>query len=707
MSTARAKIKPIQFLAVILTLQFTLFFAIFFNVPIARQVIGFIYLTFIPGFIILKLLKQNKLDIIENILFSVGLSIAFLMLIGLAINEIGPLVGVRQPLEPTSLILVISCFVLLGAVLYYLKNTGNEHSNELTKRILIRALLLMALPILSIIGAFWANATGNTSILLLALIAILTVFGMTVFSRKLIAPKLYPIVVFAIAISLLFHYSLISSYINGLDIHIEYHLFTLTQKNGYWNSTAYFTDPAYGTYNTMLSITVLPTIYSNVLNMEATWVLKIIFPIIFAFVPLALYLLWREKLGVTVALFSAFLLMSQTTFYTGMLGLTRQMIAELFFVLLFMILFSKKFSPRNLKILFVVFSFSLVVSHYSIAILFFSLVSITWLFTYFTKKTSRNLTISMIVLFFAVMFAWYIYTSASTSFETILRFWNSIYGGLGNFFIPASRGQGVLQGLGMEQAQSSLQLVSRIVAYATELFIAVGFLVLILQRKKRNIDFEYFILCSANMIILAMCILLPNFALSLQMVRFYHILLFFLAPLFAIGFIAFFEFIAKNKKKFLGSVLITTLLITYFLFQTNFVYEVTGSPSWSLSLSRYRLGLRLHTDFGFVTEQEVFSAKWLSQNVNSDNSTIYADSNIFSALVSYGAIYRDRLHALTNASNPHTGEFIYLGELNVVYGKVIAEDAWNTSDVLASKFLNGIYSNGNCEIYQTTPAQNG
>jgi len=702
--------KPTSFFAIVLILQFTLCLSVFFNIAVARQVIGFLYLTFVPGFIILKLLKQNKLSIIENILFSAGLSIAFLMLVGLVVNEIGPLVDVRQPLEPAPLISVISCFVFAGAFLCYLKSTGNERSNEITQGILIRSLLLMVLPILSIIGAFCANATGNTSILLLALVAALVMFGIAVFSKKWITPKLYPILVFAIAITLLFHFSLISNYIQGNDINLEYYVFNLTQKSGYWDSAAYFTDPAYGTYNTMLSITVLPTIYSNVLNMEATSVLKAIFPIIFAFVPLALYLLWREKLGVTVALFSAFLLISQTTFYTEMLALARQMIAELFFVLLLVILFSKKLSSRNLRILFVVFSFSLVVSHYTIAIIFFSLISMTWLATYLAKKTSRSLTLSMVVLFFAVMFTWYIYTSASTDFEAMLWTLNWIYSGLGDFFNPASRGQGVMLGLGLEQAQSTLQLVSRIVAYITQFFIAVGFLALILQRKKKDFDFEYFILFSANIAILAMCILLPNFASTLQMTRFYHILLLFLAPLFTIGCTEFLGFASKRKRQFYGLAFTTTLLVAYFLFQTNFMYEVTGSPSWSLPLSRYRLGIRLYSNFYFVTEHQVSGATWLTQHVDS-NSTIYADSSVLFSLLSYGAIHRSRLRALTNASNPSIGEFVFLGELNVRYGKVIAGgasyDMWNTTDALTSPFLSAIYSNGNCEIYQTPAVQPG
>jgi hypothetical protein len=69
-------------------------------------------------------------------------------------------------------------------------------------------------------------------------------------------------------------------------------------------------------------------------------------------------------------------------------------------------------------------------------------------------------------------------------------------------------------------------------------------------------------------------------------------------------------------------------------------------------------------------------------------------------LESYGGIYIGRISGLTNVTNPTTGEFIYLGEANIVYGKVAVNDLWNTSDVLTSNPVNAVYSNGNCQIYQ-------
>ena len=53
------------------------------RLPYIQQFLGFIYLTFIPGIILLRILRLHGIDAIKTLLFTVGLSIAFLMLFGL------------------------------------------------------------------------------------------------------------------------------------------------------------------------------------------------------------------------------------------------------------------------------------------------------------------------------------------------------------------------------------------------------------------------------------------------------------------------------------------------------------------------------------------------------------------------------------------------------------------------------------------------
>src|SRR4030043_803331 len=120
-------------------------------------------------------------------------------------------------------------------------------------------------------------------------------------------------------------------------------VFQNAQLSAHWNPVfAFPSDEGYGRYNAMLSITILPTVYSNMLGIDETWVFKIIYPLIFALVPVGLYLLWQPYIGKKLSFIAAFVFMAQSTFFTEMIALNRQMIGELFFVLLLLVLLNKE-----------------------------------------------------------------------------------------------------------------------------------------------------------------------------------------------------------------------------------------------------------------------------------------------------------------------------------------------------------------------------
>lgn len=698
--------KSRNFLAIVIFLQSMMYAAIFLDVPVARQVIGFLYLTFVPGIVFVRLLKLDKLNGTEIILFSAGLSIAYLMLFGFLANELYSLIGISQPLLSTYLLITLNGVILIGAILSCLKYEDIELPTVDAHKFSPIFLLPISLPILSVAGAFLVNTTGNSSILLFMILAIAVIFILSISLKRVSLSKIYPLIIFSIAIALLFHYTLISNYIYGTDIHMEYHVFKLTRENAYWNST-YFTDTVFGNLNTMLSITILPTIYSNTLNLGETWVLKIVFPLIFSFVPLALYGIWQTKIGKKTAFISALLLMSQLTFYNELPGIARQMIGEVFFVLLFIVILDRKLNSFSTKLCFAIFSFALVVSHYSLAVIFLFFISVALIYaSLVNKKKFKNLTLTLAVLFFTIMFSWYIYTSASVTFNNILWFGNYVYRGLSDFLNPASRGTYVMRGLGMEAVESYWQILSRMFAYATQFFILVGFFALLVSRRKRNFNREYFVFMSMSTVLLIACILLPRFAETLNMTRFYHIILFFLAPSFVFGCEALVGFLVKQKTQLYGSILIVIVLVPYFLFQIGFVYEITGDQSWSVPLSKYRMN-RLHLigSYGYVDEQSVFGAQWMSKNINIQHIQMYADRFSIFQLISYGMIYTGDINTLSNTTIVAPNGTLYLSQLNVVYEKIVGENyVWNSTDFFPLlNSMNKIYSNGECDIYASVP----
>ncbi|MCW3995069.1 MAG: DUF2206 domain-containing protein [Candidatus Bathyarchaeota archaeon] len=689
-----------HFLPIVVFLQVIMYITLFLNLPVAMQVVGIIYLSFIPGVIFVKLIKLENLRALEFMLFSVGFSIAFLMIAGLIINEFGSTIGLSFPLSTLPLSLFINTLIIIGAAAVHLRQPKVGKLPSLSQPKFSPALLLLILiPVLSIVGALFVNITGNNSILLIMISAIAVVFAVGAFYERSVG--FYAFAILMIALALLFHTSLISSHIlpYGGDSPLELYVFSETQQSAHWNATfAFPTDQGYGRFNAMLSITILPTVYANMLGMDPTWVYKIIFPAILALVPVALYVLWQPYIGKKFAFLAAFLFMAQSTFFTEMISLGRQSIAELFFILLLILLLNKQVKRESKFVGFAILSFGLIVSHYALAQIFLFLIITAWsVSVFYLKKPSFNLQLTMIIFFFVAMFGWYIYTSGSVVFDSIMTFTRYVATQLGDFFDPASRGTTVLTGLGLTQSPSFLNTISRAFAYLTELFIIVGVIALVRRKTKVQFGRDYTVFSLVAVAFLVVLTIVPGLANTLSMTRFYHILLMFLAPFCIIGIWAFAKYVLKNDKKLVVSFLVVVVLIPYFLFQTNFVYEVAKSDSWSVSLSGYRMNpMRLYGDDGYIDSYSVYGAQWVSNNVPYQWN-IAGDNGLFTSLTAYGLIYRGYITGLDNTTILRPGQYVYLSYISICYEPLSS----NGSLPRVLNQTNVIYSNGGSEVLCT------
>ena len=687
----------------LLLFQLVFFVTILIDIPVARTIIGFFYITFIPGFLIFRLIETENFGALEKILFSLGLSIAFLMISGLLINELSLLSGFSRPFSTTPLLVILNGCILVITFFAYLRNGKNENFSVAAFPSLLWVLPLFGLLALSIIGTFWVNVYANNTLLLLLIIAISIVFGVGALLKKS-SPTFFIIAVFVIAISLLYHASLISTNVVsfGSDISLEFFVFRTTQINAFWSpSVPFLSDLIYGRYQSMLSITILPTIYSNLLGLNQSWTFKLIYPFIFSFVPLALYSLWSRFIEKKYAFISAFLFMAFGTFYTEMLGLNRQIIAELFLVLLLIVIFNKKLNPLSKTSCFLIFSFGLVTSHYGLAIIFLFLISCIFIYFRFVKLSNTTITPFMLVSLAVIMFAWYVFTADSTVFTSIQEFGTSVLRQLGDFFDISSRGTDVLRGIGLEASPSILNTVSRIFAYLTQALIVCGFVSLFTKRKTVTFEKTYGVLIFVAMVFLVGLILVPGLANTLNLTRFYHILLFILAPLCVIGVQFIMQFFSKRKS--LVPILLVAILIPYFLFQSGFLYEITGHDSYSLPLSKDSMPVpRLYGDLGYMDTQSIVGAQWLSQRVNLQQFSVYSDTySHINVLTSYGLIPRNQINELLNTTVLEPTDEVYLDTLNIQGNAIYSYGVWNFSQ-LSFNFsdLNMIYSNGNCQIYE-------
>jgi uncharacterized membrane protein len=679
----------------------------FLDVPVARQVIGFVYLTFVPGITMIKLLKMKMNGVVETLVFAAGLSVAFLMLIGLFVNQLNPLFGIQKPLSLTFLLPAINTFVLICAVTAYLRGENERDQSRSSFRVKnpLIVLLLVCIPPLSIAGAIASGAYGDNRILLFTLMITAATFTVTVVSRRAISSKLYSLVVLVIAFSLVYHAALVSDKLVhfGSDVPGEVFVQKIVERNSYWNPKGPHPESeSVGRSHAMLGVTLFPTIYDILLNLDSILVFKLLYPFLLALVPLGLYLLWKNFMSEKFAFVSTFLFMSFQTFYGELLGLNKQILAELFLVLLLIVLLCKDKDKLARNICLILFSFGLVVSHYGLAEIFIFFAAFALIFLLIRRQPSKRISATFVLFFFVLMFAWYIFTSSSTVFDAFLSFGQRVYNEIGDFFNPQSREPEILRGLGLEPPPTIWNLMGRVFAYLTEFLILVGFL-WVAVKDRNKFRKEFFLFVFVAMLFLFALIAVPGLSSTMGITRFYNVLLFFIAPLCAVGASVIIKFAFKYKDEFKTIALLLVVLVPYFLFQTGFVYEVTKTYSWSVPLSMYRMDWsRLYSEFGYIDAYSIIGAQWLSRNIKVSSMRIYSDRySRVNELRAYGDIYTGYVEVLSNATLLEAGDVVYLNPLNVIENVMAGKRYfWNTSDLQFLSELNKVYSNGACEVFK-------
>ena len=571
------------------------------------------------------------------------------------------------------------------------------------------------------------NFNNNNIVLMILIVLIALIPIMVVFNK--ITSDLYPLAIIVIAISLLFHRSLISMYMTGWDIHVEYYFHKLVVDNAYWNSNIE------SNVNAMLSIVIMPTIYSYFLKLDGAWVFKIVYPIIFSLVPLGLYYVYRHQIkSDKIAFFSVFFFMSFYPFFTEMPSLNRQEIAELFFVLLLFLMVQETISKNIRNILLLVFGASLVTSHYGLSYIYIILIMFIYLFSIDTIRTSitkiwtqpefnlKKLTLKYFVAFF-IIFAllWYIYVSSSSVFKSIVNVGDHVITGIfTEFFNLENRDSNLLMALGIKDpvVPSFGREIYRYLQFSTQFFIIIGFFKIIINKDFIKLKAEYFYLIAASLAILLLSVL-PYSAQTLNMTRIYHIALIALSPLFIIGGIFIIKksmAVIKIKNKLIQnyalSILILSVLVPYFLFNTGFIYEMTNDVPSSMSLGMERMKNDNFTKVQFYNtytpDQDVYGAIWFHNNRNV-NKTIYGDRDSgLNVLSSYGMIPRSTLLAPFKGTELYTpsyrgGYYLYLRKLNVCDDVFVVSSMFKFNMTVFSPLFNktsNIYSNGCGDIYK-------
>jgi uncharacterized membrane protein len=401
----------------------------------------------------------------------------------------------------------------------------------------------------------------------------------------------------------------------------------------------------------------------------------------------------------------------------------KQFIAEFFFLLTFLVLLRKEINQRSKWLILICFYFALVVSYYTLNYLFLLLILFTWLCgKIFMKNENKKVNSVMVIFFFVLTFLWYIYVSGGVFDRLAVIIINDLKAMFEDIFSVQSISPFVKSAIGAVNPPSFIHQIGRIIFDVTAFFILIGFIKFIVDRKKQKFDPEYFLLLSVNTAILLTCVIIPMFSLMLQMDRMYHVTLLFISPLFVIGGRAFFEgvfkilHVKKEKKRETCSLILTlAVLVTFFLFQTGFVYEVTKDPvPSSISLSKYRMDEYTKRTLGLVDENDFFGATWLSEYGNLKYARVYSDVKSKTQVLTDSLIdVNDSVSVLSNTTVFANPSYLYLGRYNTMTGILLYNVMYpnniryNISEIYifnrAVVFNNKLYSNGACEIYYYAP----
>ena len=720
--------------------------AIILNIPFLRQIIGFLFLTLLPGLLILQILKL-KTDFLDKFILAWGLSISSLIFLGLLVNNLSLSAGYNSPLSTVPLLISFNlAAIALILVAYRMNKKVIFPLPNLNLSISEKAFLIVPIlfPALSIFGMHVMNTTNNNIILMFLLFLIPIYVAFVCFFSHKFPKRLYPVVIFLISISLLLLMSLRSNHIIGADAHTEYYFFRTTLGNLRWSIMWY------STLDACLSISLLPTIYQSILNIPTEFLFRILYTLIYSISPLVIYVISKKYVEESYAFLASCFFMSQDTFLWTEYN-ARTSVALLFFALAMMTLFSDKIDPLGKRILFIVFMASCMVSHYSTTYIFFfimlgAFVGIEILLKKYTLKNVISLT--LMILFFSMIFFWYSQVTEA-SFNSGVRFIENTLISLNNMFVMELREAPIKALLGEEIIQKGIpHIIHFLSAWLSIAFIGIGVVTLIWRHKEmsfpelkfKKLDFlrdkfevTFFVIALLCSGLLVVTVALPYIAAGYGLDRLFAVATIILSVFFVIGGIILSKSLSFIKQTFKKSLIknfsfkkepllkkqkeggkgeiwkgkenssqvwaylvILLVLVPYFLCFTGAMYNLFGVPRYITLNSEGE-----QYELLYVHDQDSYGAKWIKSNAD-EKSKIYSDATSVGMLKSQGLILPSYPWGIEKGK-AIKGGYIYLGYSGVVEGKWLEMGGrWHNITKYEGKFgdNNKIYNNGGSEVWR-------
>jgi uncharacterized membrane protein len=707
----------------------------------------------VPGYLVVPgLLSQIAITRkystgVNAFIYSVGLSLFFWIIGGLMLNSLLPLVGVTRPLQLAYILPLYGIFVGATAIVAFVRVKDSDQvsfgfMNRWTK---LMAVIAVLLPVLSVLGSTTLNNGGSGYIIITMLILICVYIVVLATNIQRVHRNVYPLALYGIGLALLLMYGMRSWHVLGWDINNEVRVFNATLAASRWRMSTYPGNP----YNACLSITVLPTIMTRLFHLPSQYVFKLLYQIIFAIVPVAIYATARRFLMPVLAMLSAVLFMAQTWFFELMPALARQEIAIMFFALFVLVLTDQAISAMYRRVLLYLFAAGIIFSHYSSAyiwlilcVLAYATLLLVRLFSAEARNSRRGLSLALIVFGAALLFVWE--GPVTHSNQAINTTASSLPSQLAQSFSPdviEDAVQSAVEGPSSVSVSSlvstyqksvqdrpgtandyyavapySLHIVSTfgkapnylpgalasivhlfgtaLKAVLTNLMTAIGVLLLgiyfVRRGHKSNMDF--IALAAAGYILIVLILMVPYLQVVYNLTRLgLQVFIILVIPATA----ALWVLMRRNVKY--GLPVIAVVMALMLSYQSGLLDQFTGG-SKRLTLDQPNGTF----DTYYVHASEIYSAQWLAHN-RAPGIPVYADPIAALRLESYANMYPDNTNVFPQTIPQDS--YVYLSYENVTnnasFADVDSNDvSYNTPTTFISENKNLIYSSGSSEIYR-------
>src|SRR3989344_2848951 len=170
-----------------------------------RAILAFIFIITIPGLLIMLCLKIRDIGFWEYLVYTIGLSIAFIMFAGLHANWTLPALHITdKPLSTIPILIEFNIFLLILGFFAYKRNSDFSFSPRLPKFSLLDRIFFvipMFFPVLSILGAFSLNNNGPNYLTIIMFMGMVLYVFCVILLKNRLNENIFPWALFMISLA--------------------------------------------------------------------------------------------------------------------------------------------------------------------------------------------------------------------------------------------------------------------------------------------------------------------------------------------------------------------------------------------------------------------------------------------------------------------------------------------------------------------------